>query len=68
MFDRFYLLSYGLAIVLAFIGFKMLGESPIQEYFHMSEKAITFASLGVVGLTLIGSVILSLLIPSESTE
>ncbi len=68
MFDRFYLLSYGLAFVLAFIGVKMLGEGPIHEYLHLSEKALTFASLGVVGLTLVGSVVLSLLIPARNME
>lgn len=68
MFDRFYLLSYGLAIVLAFIGVKMLGERPMHEYLNLSEKAITFASLGVVALTLVGSVVLSILVPAERIE
>jgi tellurite resistance protein TerC len=63
MFDKFRLLQYGLAIVLAFIGVKMLVEYPIEHYLQMSDRAMTFASLGVVGSTLLGSIILSLLIP-----
>jgi tellurite resistance protein TerC len=63
MFDRFYLLQYGLAIVLAFIGVKMLSEYPIEHFLNINDRAVTYASLGVVGSTLLGSVLLSLLIP-----
>jgi predicted tellurium resistance membrane protein TerC len=56
-------LQYGLAIVLAFIGVKMLSEAPIEHYFHVNDRAITYASLGVVGSTLLGSILLSLVIP-----
>ncbi len=63
MFDRFRLLQYGLAIVLAFIGVKMLVEYPIEHYLQLNDRTITYASLGVVGSTLLGSVILSLLLP-----
>ncbi len=65
MFDRFHLLSYGLAVVLAFIGMKMLSEWPMEQYFHVSDRFITYISLGVVGTTLIGSMLLSLVIPAE---
>jgi len=67
MFDRFRLLQYGLAIVLAFIGVKMLMEYPIEHYLNMNDRVITYASLGVVGSTLLGSVLLSLLIPLRQT-
>jgi tellurite resistance protein TerC len=63
MFDRFHLLQYGLAIVLAFIGVKMLSEWPIEHYLEWNDHTITYASLGVVGTTLLGSVVLSLLLP-----
>jgi len=52
MADRFRLLSYGLAIVLVFIGTKML----VVEFY----KIPVFWSLGVVGGILLVSVILSL--------
>jgi tellurite resistance protein TerC len=68
MFDRFRLLQYGLAIVLAFIGVKMLVEYPIEHYLHMNDRTITFASLGVVGSTLLGSLLLSLLIPLRQAD
>lgn len=68
IFDRFHLLQYGLAIVLAFIGAKMLGEWPLEHYLHVSDKMITLASLGVVGLTLGGSMLLSLVIPPARNE
>jgi len=52
MADRFHLLSYGLALVLVFVGVKML----IVEFY----KIPVFWALGVVGAILLTSVILSL--------
>ncbi|WP_026897587.1 TerC family protein [Daejeonella oryzae] len=48
---RFVYLSYGLAIVLAFVGFKMV----LSDFIHIP----TFISLLVIALTISGSVILS---------
>ena len=50
-------LPYGLAIILSFIGFKML----ISPWFHISSPI----SLGIVGGVLVLSVILSLLFPDK---
>jgi len=50
--ERFYLLKYGLALILSFIGVKMLGEN----YFHID----ILVSLGVVLVTLAVSVLASL--------
>jgi tellurite resistance protein TerC len=58
MAGRFHYLSTGLAIVLIFIGTKML----ILPWF----KIPVFWSLGVVGAVLVGSVLLSLLRPPAS--
>jgi tellurite resistance protein TerC len=58
MADRFHLLSYGLALILVFIGTKML----IVDFF----KIPVLASLGVVVAILAGSMILSLLRPKPS--
>ncbi len=52
MADRFHLLKYGLAIVLVFIGGKMLA----MPWFHMP----ILWSLGIVGSIILASVILSL--------
>jgi tellurite resistance protein TerC len=55
--DRFHYLKYGLAFVLTFVGVKMLlGHTPW--------KIDTMASLGIIGLILATSVIVSLLRPA----
>jgi tellurite resistance protein TerC len=53
--ERFYLLKYGLAIILSFIGVKMLGES----FFHID----ILLSLGIVVGTLALSVVASMVWP-----
>lgn len=60
LFDVFYLLKYGLALVLTFIGVKMLAEYPLEHYLHVERSTMTAVSLGVVVLTLLASVLLSL--------
>ncbi|WP_328698635.1 TerC family protein [Craterilacuibacter sinensis] len=55
--DRFHLLKYGLAVVLTFIGVKML----IVKVFHIP----TAISLSVVFVVIIGSVLLSLAFPKR---
>ena len=57
MADRFHLLKYGLALVLVFIGGKMLA----MPWFHMPIQW----SLGIVGSTILISVILSLMLPNR---
>jgi tellurite resistance protein TerC len=58
--DRFHLLKYGLALVLVFIGTKML----IVEWF----KIPVFLSLGVVAAILVAAVAASWLIPEKCAE
>ena len=64
MADRFHLLKYGLALVLVFIGAKML----VMPWFHMPVQW----SLGIVGAIIVISVILSLKLssrkPAKSTR
>ena len=55
MADRFHLLSYGLALVLIFIGLKML----VADCWHVP----VLASLGVVAVAIAGSMLLSLWLP-----
>lgn len=57
MADRFHLLSYGLALVLMFVGVKML----IVDFW----KIPVFLSLGVVGLILAAAIGASLLVPRK---
>ncbi|WP_147693855.1 TerC family protein [Vogesella mureinivorans] len=56
--DRFHLLRYGLAIVLSFIGVKLL----ILKFVHIPVAI----SLGVVFVVIIGSVIASLMFPKKA--
>jgi tellurite resistance protein TerC len=60
MADRFHLLSYGLALVLVFVGVKML----IVDFW----KIPVFLSLGMVGLILATSIAASLLLPRKPEE
>jgi tellurite resistance protein TerC len=57
MADRFHLLSYGLALVLIFVGVKML----IVDFY----KIPVFLSLGVVGLILATAIAASLMVPKK---
>ena len=58
--NKFHFLKYGLAIVLSFIGVKMI----IADWYHIDTRI----SLVVVALVLIGSVVASLLWPEEVEE
>jgi len=67
--DRFHLLKYGLALVLGFVGVKMVlpGAAEIVNHFtggrHVWEID-KYVSLAVIVLCLAGSVVASLLLPS----
>jgi tellurite resistance protein TerC len=51
--EKFYLLKYGLAIILTFIGVKMLGES----WFHIPIMASLGVVIGVLFASIVGSMI-----------
>ena len=51
--DRFYLLKYGIAIILTFVGVKMIGE----PWFHVDILASLAVILGVLGASIGGSLI-----------
>ena len=51
--ERFYLLKYGLAIILSFIGVKMLGE----PWFHIPILASLGVVIGLLTLSIVGSMI-----------
>lgn len=66
MYDRFHYLKEGLALVLGFIGVKMVAGTALETYFEF--EIPTLASLAVVALLLIGSVGLSILFPRVPEE
>jgi len=51
--DRFYLLKYGIAAILVFVGAKMLGE----QWFHIDILWSLVVILGVLGLSIAASLI-----------
>jgi len=57
--DKFHYLKIGLGVVLTFVGVKMLLA-------HTAWKIDTLVSLGVIGLTLAASVVMSLLRPKKT--
>jgi tellurite resistance protein TerC len=57
--DRFYLLKYGLALILTFVGVKMLGE----KYFHID----ILLSLGIILTVLAGAIVASIVWPKQET-
>jgi tellurite resistance protein TerC len=67
--DRFHLLKFGLALVLGFVGVKMIlpGAAAALNHFtgsHHVWELDKYVSLGVVVLCLTGSIVASLLVPS----
>jgi tellurite resistance protein TerC len=62
--EKFHFLKQGLAIVLTFIGIKMLGEDSLHHY--ADKSTIIMISLGVVAVVLCGSVFASLLWPKRA--
>ncbi|HVF86297.1 MAG TPA: hypothetical protein VM866_01850, partial [Pyrinomonadaceae bacterium] len=62
--EKFHYLKIGLAIVLTFVGVKMLTESFVTNF--IDKQTIIGISLGVVALVLLSSVAASLLWPQES--
>ena len=61
--EKFHYLKVGLAIVLMFVGVKMLSEGYIHDRFGVGKETVILVSLGFVFVILISSVILSLLRP-----
>ncbi|NML64730.1 TerC family protein [Hymenobacter sp. RP-2-7] len=66
LMHAFHYLSYGLALILIFIGLKLLGEDFLREHFNLALPVPV--SLGIVGALLLGSVAASLLWPKPDQE
>ena len=61
--EKFHYLKLGLAIVLMFVGVKMLSEGYLARQFGVSKEAVILVSLGFVAVVLLSSVAASLLWP-----
>jgi tellurite resistance protein TerC len=66
--EKFHYLKLGLAIVLMFVGLKMLTEGYIHDRFGVSKETVILVSLGFVALVLLSSVALSLLRPVPAED
>jgi tellurite resistance protein TerC len=66
LFYLFRYLSSGVCIVLAFVGVKMLTADLLTHFFHYQLPVVV--SLGVVLAILVGSIILSIVIPKKEEE
>ena len=66
--EKFHYLKVGLAVVLMFVGVKMLAEGYIHDRFGIGKETIILVSLGFVALVLLSSVVLSLLRPVPPDE
>jgi len=65
MVKIFRYLQYGLAIILGFIGVKMIVEEAFHDFHLISEDGDIFVSLGVILAVLVGSIALSMLLPER---
>ena len=75
MVRLFRFLQYGLAIILGFVGTKMIVETifedqlhDFEESAHLGEQGLIFISLGIILTVLFGSVIASALFPEKAGE
>ncbi len=65
--DKFYLLKYALAIILIFVGLKMLTEDWLLEgVFHLHKEQMVIITLVFIVVTLTGAIVLSLLRPKAT--
>jgi tellurite resistance protein TerC len=75
MVRLFRFLQYGLAIILAFVGLKMIVETAFANWLHeveksagLGEQAVIFMSLAFILLVLAGSVLLSAILPESENN
>ena len=66
--EKFHYLKIGLAIVLMFVGVKMLSEGYIHDRFGVSKETVILVSLAVVAVVLLSSVAASLLWPVPAEQ
>jgi tellurite resistance protein TerC len=66
--EKFHYLKIGLAIVLMFVGVKMLSEGYVAARFGLTKEAVIVVSLGFVAVVLLSSVAASLLWPVPPEE
>jgi tellurite resistance protein TerC len=66
LLDKFHLLKTALALILGFVGIKMLFAKQIEYGLGLSHNQFAVATLAVILLLLTGGVVLSLLFPKQA--
>lgn len=61
-------LQYGLAMILGFVGLKMIVEEAFHDFHVFSELGDIYLSLGIIIGILLGSVLLSAILPDRDEE
>ena len=68
MVRLFRYLQYGLAMILGFVGLKMIVEEAFHDFHVISELGDIYLSLGVIIGILVGSVLMSIILPDNGEE
>ncbi len=68
LMDKFRYLKVGLGVILAFVGFKLIGETAFHELVAQHEALLIIVSLGVIAGTLAVSILASVLIKPKVEE
>jgi len=68
LMDKFRFLKIGLGIILAFVGVKLMLETWFHKWAHDHDTIVISVSLGVIALSLVGSIVASMLIKPRIVE
>ena len=66
MVNIFRFLQYGLALILGFIGLKMIVEYLLHDFHIISELGDVYLSLGIIISIIMGSIIFSFIKPEKA--
>jgi len=68
MVRLFRYLQYGLALILGFVGLKMIVEEAFHDFHVFGELGDIYLSLGIIIGILFGSVLMSIILPNNEEE
>lgn len=66
LMDKFRYLKVGLGVILAFVGLKLILETTFSEWAHHHETVVITVSFGVIGVSLLASILASVLIKPKA--
>lgn len=68
MIRLFRYLQYGLALILGFVGLKMIVEEAFHDFHVISKEGDIYLALGIIIGILVGSVLMSMILPGGDEE